>query len=54
MEETYRQESVWGKESKVPGEKEEEESNVVINKDTSEENTMVETKMVNPLASLVK
>ncbi|KAI8349231.1 major facilitator superfamily domain-containing protein [Choanephora cucurbitarum] len=50
MEETYRQESVWGKESKVPGEK--EESNAVVNKDTSEENTMVETKMVNPLASL--
>lgn len=54
MEETYRQESVWGKSSldSMEGEKAEIES--VGDAPSSEDRTVVESKVMNPLASLVK
>lgn len=59
MEETYREESVWGKESKAIEKNEDQDdekrSNPVDENDqldTSEQNTMTESKMMNPFASL--
>jgi MFS family permease len=77
MEETYREESVWGKECKtaavdlqeasidnehctaaITGEQQGNEKRIAEitgeHLDVSEQNTIVESKMMNPLASLVK
>ncbi|EPB81186.1 hypothetical protein HMPREF1544_12108 [Mucor circinelloides 1006PhL] len=63
MEETYREESIWGKESKAVIDSKNEDAdnekqpnlvsdNEQLQVDTSEQNTMTETKMMNPFASL--
>lgn len=60
MEETYREESVWGKECKTavidlqspPMQDNIEKRAATV--DLSEQNTIVESKMMNPLASLVR
>ncbi|KAG1115396.1 hypothetical protein G6F42_013948 [Rhizopus arrhizus] len=63
MEETYREESIWGKESKAISDSKnedvgnEKQPSLVLNDeqqqvDTSEQNTMTEVKMMNPFASL--
>lgn len=59
MEETYREESVWGKESKAieknKDQDDEKRSNPVDESDQldiSEQNTVTESKMMNPFASL--
>lgn len=71
MEETYREESIWGKECKAAVDLQEQEQlpeQVQVQdqenekrvkaitgeqQDASEQNTIVESRMMNPLASLV-
>ncbi|RCH77940.1 hypothetical protein CU098_002304, partial [Rhizopus stolonifer] len=53
MEETYRQESIWGKESKATALEDIETDKITPPvQDVSEQNTMIESKMINPLSSL--
>lgn len=51
MEETYREESIWGKEDYVEKTNEKEELDVG---NRSEQVTAIETPTMNPLASLVQ
>lgn len=53
MEETYREESVWGKSSLDPVEGEKAEIESAADAASSEDRTVVESKVMNPLASLV-
>ncbi|KAI8646559.1 major facilitator superfamily domain-containing protein [Parasitella parasitica] len=56
MEETYREESVWGKESKAVTRSDEKQDSTVTENEKleieSEQNTVAEAKMMNPFASL--
>ncbi|CEP09487.1 hypothetical protein [Parasitella parasitica] len=56
MEETYREESVWGKESKAVTQNDEKQGTTVTENEKleleSEQNTVTEPKMMNPFASL--